>query len=174
MKSLLSTYFNRQAAIDETTPTSTTSTSPTTPTQSNSNSNNNNLVKQQNQIDISSFSSLASSSLTTSTMSSLTDQLNLLQKHNNSSLNIKYIDDIDTDGGACYSSTDDEASASATVKASATLKEDHRPGSPSNNNLNDIKRLIATQYKANETGKSLCLFSLIRKIFSFSFIFAFI
>jgi hypothetical protein len=164
MKSLLSTYFNRQQAIDETTPTSAisspTSASPTTLSVKK-------IIKEQNQIDMSSFSSLASSSLTTSTMSSLTDQLNLPHKHTDSSLNIKYIDDVDTDGCACYSSTDDETSASATVK-----KQDRRPGSPSNNNLMDIKRLIATQYKANETGTSLCLFFLFNlKKFSF---FAFI
>ena len=74
-------------------------------------------------IESSSFSSLASSSAVTS--SSSTEQ-----HPNDSNLNIKYIDDIDTDG-VCYSSTDE-------------CDSDNRRQS------NNFKQFSSNQMKSNE------------------------
>ena len=75
----------------------------------------------------SSFSSLTSSSVDAQTQ----------QTHNDS--NIKYIDDIDTDG-ACYSSTSDDETDLCKLKSTTICS-------------NETKQFIANQMKSNDTGK---------------------
>ena len=145
MKSLLSNYFNRQATIDETTTIATTATTTISTTTST-----NKVIQQP---DTTSFSSLGTTSLTASTLSSSNDQVNSV--HNDLNLNIKFIDDIDTDG-VCYSSTDDEASSSG-------AKHNRRVGfaNSDSNHGSSIRRLVANQLKSNETGKQIVFCSVV-------------
>lgn len=97
----------------------------------------NEIKQQQNEI-ISSFSSLTSSSITTTTADH--HQRSQASSSTNES-NIKYIDDIDTDG-ACYSSTDDDET---------DLKQ-HISSKPTPSG-HEYKQLIVNQMKSNDTGK---------------------